>query len=308
MTVPAPRVVFMGMHGAFSLPPLRALLDGGFDVGAVVIPSGGPARPPADAQPSSDSGPPADLLSLPMLPSPVHPNVESLARSHGIAVLPVGRLSAPETLAALADFRPEVICVACFPQLLPRALLDLPPLGCLNLHPSLLPAYRGPAPLFWQFRSGEARTGVTLHFMDEGADTGDIAFQREVPFPDGMGGAEADRLCAEAGAELLSRALRRLAQGKCPRRRQPADGASYHPWPRESDFTVPVSWTARRAFNFMCGVSHWDCGFEVVAGRARLRVRRASGYSADQWLGQDWIERGKMLHIQFSPGVLHAER
>lgn len=302
MTDSPPRVVFLGMHATFSLPPLRALMDGGFDVCAVVAPM------PAGPQPSSDSQSAADALSLPMLPSPVHPNVESLARSRGVPVLPAGRLSAPETLAALSDFRPDVICVACFPQLLPRALLDLPPLGCLNLHPSLLPAYRGPAPLFWQFRAGEACTGVTLHFMDEGADTGDIVFRREVPFPDGIGGADADRLCAEAGAELLVRALRLLPEGKCPRRRQPAEGASYQPWPAETDFEVPVSWTARRAFNFMRGVSHWGCVFEVVAGDARLRARRAVGYSADQWLGQDWIERGNVLHIQFSPGVLHAER
>src|SRR5204862_1767507 len=100
-----------------------------------------------------------------------------------------------------------IICVACFSQRIPRIILDLPRLGCLNVHPSLLPANRGPVPLFWTFREGHQQTGVTIHLMNEGMDTGDILAQEPIEVPSGISYAQLELQCATLGGKLLARTV-----------------------------------------------------------------------------------------------------
>ncbi|MBI4770001.1 MAG: hypothetical protein HY784_06195, partial [Chloroflexi bacterium] len=212
-----------------------------------------------------------------------------LAHAHGLPVLEVGSLRAPASLAALDSLAPDLICVACFPRLLPPAWLARPRLGCLNLHPSLLPAYRGPAPLFWQFRAGERRTGVTLHRMDAGADTGPILAQAPVRFPDGVRGPQADRLAGEAGAQLLLAALSRLeAGGALPPGQAQGAGGSRQPWPGAADRVISTAWPARRAFNFIRGAGEWG-PFELVDGERRLPAREALAWSPPAQAGEGWV-------------------
>src|SRR5256714_7281591 len=138
------------MEGRFSRAPLAALLAAECTVGAVVV-----LRPTGVA---GDGAPLRVLLpprrrprALPLVAARSEPTIVGLAWAHGVPVLEAGRLAHPQTLAALHDLRPDVLCVACFPRLLPPELLDLARHGGLHVHPSLLPAYRGPAPLFWVF-------------------------------------------------------------------------------------------------------------------------------------------------------------
>src|SRR5262249_24483185 len=126
-----------------------------------------------------------------------------LARDHCIPLLAVGRLGAPDCLETVPDLSPDLICAACFPRRLPPPLLALPRLGCLNVHPSLLPRYRGPVPLFWMFRAGEATGGVTVHWMEERLDAGPIAAQEAYPIPEGIAGDDLMNECAVRGARLM---------------------------------------------------------------------------------------------------------
>ncbi|MBI5349011.1 MAG: methionyl-tRNA formyltransferase, partial [Chloroflexi bacterium] len=236
------RIIFFGMNGEFSLIALRALLTRGANVvGVVTFDAAAPADTVRQLHPQHFS-------DLPLLPSSPSPNIIHIAWQHHI---PVFSFSSFLSQNFLYDLSPDLICVACFPKLLPLSWLAIPKLGCLNLHPSLLPNYRGIAPMFWQFYYGETRTGVTLHFMDDGADTGDIAAQREIKFPDGITSRQADRLTAHAGAELLIDALN---QNPIPRTPQPV-GAIYPiaTVPKQKDRILPTSWSARRAFNFIRG-------------------------------------------------------
>src|SRR3990172_1981282 len=175
------RILYFGMFGELSLRPLSALIKTGATVCAVVVPASNPKgfeilrkleppRPDADA--------------LPVLSKFVSPNIVTLAWDNHIPVFEVADIR--RSPSSFADLRPDLICVSCFSRIIPRQLFALPMFGALNLHPSLLPAYRGPSPLFWQFRSGETRTGVTLHFMNERADAGNILLQSEVNFADGI--------------------------------------------------------------------------------------------------------------------------
>ena len=251
------------MSGTFSRVVLETLLAARVDVRALVVP--GFRRS-------------ADLFRL--VPRPrrrLHissPTAVYVAWAHGLPVIEVGSTKGTEPPGLLRELRPVAFCVACFPWLLPRAWLDFTPLGGLNLHPSLLPAYRGPVPLFWQLRDGHASTGVTLHRLDEGADTGDIVAQSAVPFPDGLTRDALEARLAEAGARLLASAL---AAPPFQGRPQTEAGASQQGPPSAGDLEVPTTWAARRAFNFIRGAADWG-PFVIVAEGGRILVREALSF------------------------------
>lgn len=297
---PALRVVYVGMPGAFSLAPLAALLRAGIDVAGVVVPAAQPGCAPIARLTA-----PPPRSSLPIANPYMTRGILHMAWEHGIAAFEVGRPGDPATRAALAELRPDVACVACFPWRIPAALLALPPLGFLNLHPSLLPAYRGPEPLFWAFRDGEHTTGMTIHLMDEGLDTGDIVAQVPLDLPDGISGAEAERLCAALGARLLVETLDALGRGTAKRRKQPS-GGTYYGRPSQDDFTLDTGWPARRAFNFMRGTAEWGQPYVVEAGGARLALRAALAYAPDGTIGQPFVRMEDEMLVQFTPGVVRA--
>ncbi len=300
-----PRALFLGTGSAFSRAPLEALLRGGVDVRALVVPASRTSTPdvlPVRIRPPGE----ASHSRLPLLTPSSERTVVQVAWEHGIEVLEVGSLRHPATLAALSSHNVDVLCVACFPWRLPSAVLELPRLGCLNVHPSLLPAYRGPAPLFWALHNGEGRTGVSVHLMTEELDAGPILAQREILIPDGISGEELDRVCSEAGAELLLDAVRELAAGTATPVPQ-APGGSYHGWPARGDFEVPVDRPARWAYRFIRGVSDWGIPPEVVVGVDHFRVRTACSYSSDGTLPKPWVREGNELWVRFNPGVLHIE-
>ena len=229
----SPLVLYLGTTGAFSIPPLEALLADGLTVCALVVPAqvslaSAPVRlvePPA---------PPAHgRASLPIRSPFMNRTIVQIAWEQGIPVLEVSRLASPQTLEMLAGFRPDVICAACFPWRLPKVLLKIPPLGCLNVHPSLLPAYRGPSPGFWVLRSGEHSTGVTIHLMDEHLDSGDILLQEAFEIPAGITAAALEQRCSVLGGPLLARAVRALAAGTATRVKQDESRASYYSWPAD---------------------------------------------------------------------------
>ncbi|HXF64588.1 MAG TPA: formyltransferase family protein, partial [Caldilineaceae bacterium] len=211
--------------------------------------------------------------------------------------------------AWLGEQAPAAVLVACFPWRIPARLLALAPLGFLNIHPSLLPAYRGPAPLFWQLRAGETRTGVTVHWMDASLDAGDLARQAPVTLPDGATGPELDQLLGGVGAELAAETLAALAAGTQPRTPQPP-GGSAQGWPTPADFRLDPGWPARRAYNFLRGVEEWGQPF-LLEGTPSTpshawRLYRALDWTADGLLPAPVVQEGEVLYIQFTPGVLVA--
>ena len=306
--LPRPRVLFFGTRGAFSGPPLAALLDAGVTVAAVVLPAT-PARwrdpeaPPIRPLPREEAP-----VALPVL---AEPGLPELARARGIPAFELARPGDPAALAALAALRPDLICVACFPRILPPPLLALPRRGCVNLHPSLLPRHRGPAPLFWTFYHEDAVAGATIHIMDEGVDTGDLLLQAPVPIPEGCTGPELERACAAAGAALLTTGVRGWIERSLTPRPQPEAGATHAPWPTPRDLAVPLAWPARRAFRFIRGVSPWfplTLPLPGPHGTDALRLRAALGVERD-----DALPPGRPYHIadgnawvRFRAGVLRV--
>lgn len=185
------RVIFMGTP-SFSVPSLQVLIDGPFELVAVVT------------QPDRPSG-----RGRKLLPSPV----KDVALAHGLLLLQPTTLRRPEVVAELASLQPDVIAVAAFGQILRPEVLSLPPFGCINVHASLLPRWRGAAPVQAAILAGDQVTGSTIMLMDEGMDTGPILAQAALAIRAlDTGGTLTERL-AHHGAGLLSETLPRWLRG-----------------------------------------------------------------------------------------------
>jgi methionyl-tRNA formyltransferase len=155
------------------------------------------------------------------------PAPKRLAESVGLRVLQPNRVRKPEALGDISPLRPDLIVVAAYGQILPRALLEMPTVACINLHASLLPRHRGAAPVQASILAGDAVSGITVMYLAEGLDTGDILLQRELPIRHReTGGSLHDRL-ATLAAEALESALELLIRGEAPRIPQPEDQATY---------------------------------------------------------------------------------
>ncbi len=154
-------------------------------------------------------------------------SLAELARARGLARLELPPLRSPAAVASIDARNPDLILVAAFGQILKPRLLEIPRLGCVNLHPSLLPAYRGPNPFYWVLRQGERTTGVTFHRIDAGIDTGPILVQRELEILPGERERSLERRATELAVALLPELIAGLRAGTLEARPQPADGASY---------------------------------------------------------------------------------
>ncbi|MEX1071459.1 MAG: methionyl-tRNA formyltransferase [Anaerolineales bacterium] len=197
------RVVFMGSP-EFSLPSLRALAENYEVVGVVT-------------QPDRPAGRGKQLAA---------PPVKLLAQELGIPVIPPRRLREPEAMRQLREWAPEVIVVAAFGQILRQEVLDLPPKGCINVHASLLPRWRGASPIQAAILHGDQETGVTIMLMDAGLDTGPILSQRSIPIGDDDTAATLNRKLSTFGAELLTETLPKYLEGELKPKPQPSAGVT----------------------------------------------------------------------------------
>lgn len=296
------QVQFWGMSGQFSYQVLQGLLQAGINVTAIVTPA---SDSTAVTAPFEYLKPEPNRSPLPMSNPYLQRSIIHTGWELGLPVLALRNLTSNQITKALAGQQTDVAVVACFPIRIPSHVLALPPEGFLNLHPSLLPELRGPYPLFWTFRLGIQKTGLTVHYMNSGLDTGDIALQKEIVLSDGLSGPDADLLLAQHGASMLALACRSLASGELPRYRQPG-GGSYYPRPGRDDFQLPTAWPARRAYNFIRGTAEWGHPYRIVGQEIDLSIRSAIAFESDATIPQEVTRNGRDLCIQFTPGVLHA--
>jgi methionyl-tRNA formyltransferase len=200
------RLIFMGTPD-FSVPLLLGLVGQGHDIAAVYTRA---------AKPGGRRG-------LELAPSPV----EREARRLGLPVLTPASLKTAGEHAAFAAHRADAAVVVAYGLLLPKPILDAPPLGCFNLHASLLPRWRGAAPINRAIMAGDAETGVTVMKMDEGLDTGDMAMDRRVPIGSDMTAGELHDVLSRLGADAMTVALAALERGILRYTPQPAAGVTY---------------------------------------------------------------------------------
>lgn len=205
------------------------------------------------------------------------PPVKVWAQAQGIPVHQPQKLRDGALAEILAAYEPEVAIVAAYGRILPKDLLELPRRGCLNVHASILPKYRGAAPIQWAIANGETETGVTLMQMDEGLDTGDILAVETIPIgPEDTGGSLHDKL-AELGAELVRKHLPPFFEGKLTPEKQDDSRATLAPILKKEDGRLDFRMPATRLDHRIRGFSPWPGAFTHLSPGARdlLKVHRA---------------------------------
>ena len=245
------RIVFMGTPD-FAVPSLEALISAGHDVCGVF------------SQPDKPVGRHQNRLQ----PTPV----KVCAQAHGIPVYQPSKLRDGTALEQLRQLAPELIVVAAYGRILPDDILALPPKGCINVHSSLLPKYRGAAPINWAILNGEQETGVTIMHMASELDAGDIILQAATPIdPEETVEALHDRL-AGLGGWLLIKAVAALADGTAPRIPQDAGGVTFAPM--LSRALSPIDWTrpARDIHNQVRGLVPWPATTTDILGGEPVKV------------------------------------
>ncbi|SFB37348.1 methionyl-tRNA formyltransferase [Cohnella sp. OV330] len=261
------RIVFMGTPD-FAVPSLRLLLERE-DVQVVA----------AVSQPDRPKGRKRELTP---------PPVKAFALEHGLPVLQPERMRAPEAVEAVRELAPDLIVTAAYGQILPKSLLDIPRLGCVNVHGSLLPRYRGGAPIQRSVIDGEKTTGVTLMFMAEGLDTGDMIARVELPIADDdTSGTLFDKLSV-AGAELLGEWLPRLIAGDAPREQQDDSLSTYAPNLTRDDERLDFGATSRQLFDRVRGLSPMAGAFTMLGGEVFKVWGIAVPGEADAKLKAEW--------------------
>lgn len=251
------RVVFMGTP-AFAEPSLRALAESGrYEVVGVVC------------QPDRPKGRSGKPQACP---------AKQCALSEGIPVYQFERIRRPEGVQTLRALAPDVCVTAAFGQILSQELLDIPRLGTVNVHASLLPKYRGSAPINWCLINGETETGVTTMLTDKGMDTGDMLLSARTPIgPDETAGELTQRLSV-LGAQLLMQTLQQLEAGTCPRTLQNPDEASYYPLLKKETGLIDWTQSARTVFNLVRGVDPWPGAYTPMED-GTLKVWKAAAHA-----------------------------
>lgn len=203
------------------------------------------------------------------------PPVKAAALSHGIPVYqPTTFKNNDEAVKLLTDCKPDVAVVVAYGKILPQRILDIPKKGCINVHASLLPKYRGSAPYQWAVLNGERETGVTTMFLDAGIDTGDMLMKRHVDIPEDMTAGELhDRLMAE-GAEALSDTLKAMEAGTLTPEKQDDSLASYAPMLSREQSTIDWNRKADEIHNQIRGLNPWPSAVTVFSGKV-LKIHRS---------------------------------
>ena len=255
------RIVFMGTP-EFAVPSLKALVEAGYEICGVFT------------QPDKPKNRGMKLQASP---------IKEYSLSAGLPVFQPEKMRDGEALAILRGLEPDLIAVAAYGKILPVDILELPPLGCINVHSSLLPRYRGAAPINWAILNGEDETGVTIQRMAEGVDTGDILAQTNTPIDVNENASQLLARLALLGAELLAETVRKLETGSARAAPQDESLSSYAPM--LSKELSPMNWgkTARQLHDQVRGLYPWPSAVTVLDG-TRCKVLRTSlsGEKTDQ--------------------------
>ena len=195
------------------------------------------------------------------------PPVKELALKYDIPVYQPIKARDEEFVQVLRELNPDLIVVVAFGQILPKSILDIPKLGCVNVHVSLLPKYRGAAPINWVIINGEEKTGVTTMYMDEGLDTGDMILTSEFALNDEITAGELHDIMKEEGALVLKETIDLIAKGEVPRIPQNHEEFTYAPMMNKILGQIDFSKSAKEIHNLVRGVNPWPSAYTTYKGQ-----------------------------------------
>lgn len=239
------KIVYMGTPD-FAVGPLEAMVEAGYEITAVVT------------QPDKPKG-----RSDKLIPSPV----KECALRYGIPVLTPKKIKSPEAVEELKKYEADLFVVAAFGQILSEEILTMPRLGCINIHASLLPKYRGAAPIQWSIIDGEKETGITIMQMDKGLDTGDILFQKVVPILDTDTGESLFDKLAEVGARFLVEVLPDIESGNIHPIKQDEEKSTYAKMLSKAIGEIDWDKDADTIEHLVRGLNSWPSAYTRLNGK-----------------------------------------
>ena len=240
------KIVYMGTP-EFAVQALVNIIEAGHEVAAVIT------------QPDKPQGRSKKL---------VFPPVKAKAIEYDIPVYQPEKVRNEETLNILKDIMPDVIVVAAYGQILPESILNLPKFGCINIHASLLPMYRGAAPIEWSIIDGQKETGVTTMYMEKGLDTGDMIDKITVPIEDDDTGETLTNKLSKAGAELIIVTLNKLIDGTITRKKQDDSKSCYAKMLSKELGLVDFTKSAEELERLIRGLIPWPCAYTYIDGKS----------------------------------------
>lgn len=248
------------------------------------------------------------LLSRPDRPrgrsrKPVWPETKRVAMERGIPVFQPLDLKTPEFGETLKVLSPDLIVVVAYGKIFPTPVLNAPPLGCVNVHASLLPSYRGAAPINWAIAKGEKKTGVSIMLMDEGMDTGDILAQSEVIIGEEEPAEELSKRLSLEGAGLLLETVDRIARNDISPVKQNSEAATYAPLLSRKDGEIDWSRDADEIKNLVKAMTPWPCAHTTLGGK-NLKVFRALVGPGEGKPGEIVSVGGESLNVAAGKGIL----
>lgn len=269
------KVLFMGTPD-FAVPTLDQLIKSRHEVIGVVT------------QPDKQKGRGQTVSFSP---------VKELALQHQLPVYQPLKVKEPEFMDKIRSLEPEVIVVAAFGQILPKAFLDIPPYGCINVHGSLLPKYRGAAPIQYSIIDGEEETGITIMYMDVGIDTGDMILQKSLPIaPKETGGSLFDKM-AVLGADLLLEALDKIEAGTAVRIPQDNENATYVKILDKDMGRLDFTQSAVRLERLIRGLNPWPSAYTMLDGKT-LKLWQADAEPVSQAAGDQTFIPGEIVELR----------
>lgn len=252
------KIIFMGTPD-FAVGTLEALITSGYEIALVVT------------QPDKPQGRKMELTP---------PPVKVCALQHGLEIYQPTRVREQSSMEYLKKYEPDMIVVAAFGQILPKELLELPKYGCINVHASLLPNYRGSAPIQWSILNGDAETGVTIMRMDTGIDTGDMIAKRTVPIEEeDTGGSLFDKL-AEVGAKLLVDTIPSIVDGTATYTKQDEACATKVGMIQKSQGVIDFHRSAQEINCQIRALNPWPSAYTKLHGKT-LKIWKAKVVAAD---------------------------
>lgn len=302
-TTESPRIAVLGSHSAFTEIAVGTLCESGIAPVALVT---GPAPAPAARGP---------------IPIEIRTPAARSAAMHCIARIQAPDPNHPDAIAALERVEPDILLLACLPHVVSRATRRTARLGALNLHPSALPRFRGPNPVFWQLRAGIARAGVTVHVATDNVDAGPIVVQRSIEVRPGIGARALTEALVRCGVRALVKVLPGIERRIRGARPQDESAATREPRPRIEDYRLDSSWTAERAFRFIEGVRGPATTFTIASGEGdegEIEIARAIEFGNRARTGPERTEQPerpkgperpqpeRTVTIRFADGMLRA--
>ena len=283
-----PRIAVLGSRSAFTRRAVSALCESGIPPVALMIGAG--AAPEV-------RGP---------IPTEVPESNATAASAHGISLIRASNPNHPAAVSALERMAPDLLLLACLPCIVTRATRETARLGALNLHPSALPRFRGPDPVFWQLRAGLRRVAATVHIATDTVDAGPILAQPWLEVRPGIRAEELTSLLVRLGIRALVKLLPSIERRIGDAVPQDESAATRQPFPGHQDFRIETTWSAERAYRFIEGTRGPGIRFTILRDAGELEIERAVGFGPPSRAGPARERSDGIVSIRFARGALRV--